>query len=109
VNTIHNTSLAASTAAVNKQQPATVVNHKPQTVNANNGNADTQQDKQNARPSSTDQIDAALTKAGLTYKDYYDPSNNSQTRKALNTYIQNRNQAARHQVAQTLSGIDLYA
>ena len=61
----------------------------------------------NTHPSSVEQIQSALAKAGLDNPIANLPIT-SRAQKALDAYIQNNNQTARYQVAQSYSGIDLH-
>ena len=106
---IHNSSLAYSPVAYNKPQTANAENNGTSADDGKNKNLVKQGSEQNAQPSSTAQIQSALISSGLPSDNVYSQPNNTYAHKALNAYTQNRNQAIKTQIRQSISGIDLYA
>lgn len=104
MNIIHSSSLAYSPVAYNKSQTGTVDSATASAIN--NGGQD---HKPNSRPSSSEQIKAALDSAGLSNDNNYNLPGNTRTQKALTAYTQTGNQSAHLRVAELISGIDLYA
>lgn len=109
MNIIHSSSLAYYPVAYNKPQSGRVDDNAIAAIDAVDSNPGGQRSEFNAQPSSTEQIKAALTDAGLSNDSAYNLPNNTRTQKALNAYTQNRNQTAQLRVADIISGIDLYA
>jgi hypothetical protein len=105
VSIIHSSSLAYK--PVSLHQPQSVQNTGSTVVQAAVGEV-VASDSQ-AQASSTDQIKHALSNSGWLSTDAQSQSNNSRTQKALNAYTQNLNLSAKHQIAETISGIDTYA
>jgi len=109
VITIHSSSIAHYPVAYPKPRTGRIDGSGASANGAGNGNPVGQGSEVNARPSSTEQIQAALAEAGISNTDTSKQPNNTRTQKALNAYTQNYNQATQRRVAEIISGINLYA
>lgn len=103
---IHSSSLAYSSVASRKLQQGRADESDTVSLNAVTSKPGKQLSVQ---PSSTEQFKTALSNAGLPIETVYHQPNNTMAQKAIDAYRQHHLQARQDQVAESISGIDVYA